>query len=102
MSEFCWYEEDGQCVSQCTECEFEETRSKSHLDSMPRLNYWLWVSGAFQWQWARKFHGGHFESWYNDVTHSAPWEPRPYCSKGTHWRPPCCFGTPICEDWPKR
>lgn len=50
----------------------------------------------------RRWWGGHWESWYNDYTHSDCWYSRPSCSRpdGVEvWRPGMGRGSPTCEDW---
>lgn len=70
-----------------------------------RFNYPWWIYWLFsRYRWFRRFAGGHWERWWNDVTHTAMWEHLNFCTqtgiekeKGT--RPPCSFGSPECENW---
>lgn len=54
-----------------------------------------------RFKWYRSWRGGHWECWWNDVTHSYMWDRFSECYKarGGSDYPPCCFGTPICEDY---
>jgi hypothetical protein len=67
--------------------------------------HWWWVEYLFSgFVWYRRFHGGHWELWWNDLTKSEMWMPVPECTQLEHnvvrsIRPPCCYGTPRCEDY---
>jgi hypothetical protein len=54
--------------------------------------------GGFRW--FRKLQGGHWERWYNDVTHGASWYQVARCHQDTGVPPSgMCRGTPVCESW---
>ena len=53
-------------------------------------------------KWYRRWRGGRWECWYVDPCKSMIWH---YIDKGElgyQVRPPCCFGTPIIEEYPYR
>lgn len=51
-----------------------------------------------RYAWYRRWCGGHWEEWANDATKTEMWFLMDACSRPTDYRPPCCFGSPICED----
>jgi len=51
-------------------------------------------------KWYRKWHGGRWEYWYVDICKSMIWHDIKKDEQGYPNRPPCCFGTPIIEDYP--
>ena len=61
--------------------------------------WWLLDYLFDRFRWYRRMCGGHWERWYNDVTHSDIWHNRRGCHVSIG-RPACSFGTPICEDYP--
>ena len=52
-----------------------------------------------RFRWYRRRCGGHWEQWYIDVVHADIWHNRRKCHREIG-RPPCAFGTPVCEDYP--
>ena len=67
---------------------------------LPWWCYWLLA----RFQWFRRWHGGHWELWWNDVTRTDMWFHVDQCSGrgiSQHYRPPCCMGNPLCENWTK-
>lgn len=53
-----------------------------------------------KYQWYRKWHGGRWELWWVDICKSEQWYNLPPNKCYPNYRPPCCFGTPIIEDYP--
>lgn len=67
-----------------------------------------WMDAMFSKRvWYRKWCGGHWENWWNDLTKSFIWERVPECTQLEHnvvrdIRPPCCYGTPLCEEYERK
>lgn len=65
----------------------------------------VWMEILFNnYLWYRRWCGGHWECWWNDVCHSFMWDRLKECTqtavnKERGVRPPCCYGTPHCEDY---
>lgn len=62
-----------------------------------KKRHWLIGHLFNRYQWFRRWYGGHWECWYNDLTHTDMWFQMSECTKPTGWRPPCCMGSPTCE-----
>lgn len=62
-----------------------------------RRPWWAeWLFSRFRWY--RRWCGGHWEQWFNEVTRSYMWDQFDRCSRPDDYRPPCCMGSPVaCE-----
>lgn len=61
----------------------------------------LWFKILFdRFKWYRWWYGGRWECWYVDPCKSMIWHDIKKDEQGYQNRPPCCFGTPISEEYP--
>lgn len=68
----------------------------------PRLHgsrRWLVAFGS-EFRFVRRFLGGHWELWLVEPCQRLLWLDTDRCSCVARTRPPACFGTPLCEDYP--
>lgn len=72
--------------------------------SNPGMN-WIQPRGWFldalfsNYRWYRRWCGGHWECWYIDVCRACIWMQMTACTvRNNLERPPCAFGSPICEE----
>lgn len=60
----------------------------------------VYLNTLEQFKWYRRWRGGRWECWYVDVCKSMIWHKIKKGEQGYPNRPPCCFGTPIIEEYP--
>ena len=62
----------------------------------------VYLNTLEQFKWYRRWRGGRWECWYVDPCKSMIWHEIKKGEQGYPNRPPCCFGTPIIEEYPYR
>ncbi len=79
--------------------ELKKHFNQKHLWVDHKKRGWF-VSWLFnRYRWFRRWCGGHWECWYNDLTKTDMWFEMSECTLPSGWRPPCCMGSPTCEDY---